>query len=232
MDLICPRCGSPLHLVDGSPAPFCSHCGLPRLRVSDDALSQASPALQQEDSAGTLEWPRALRSLAVVAAIGVAVPCVLPGALASGSVSGVSLLLTPVLALAAVFSYGRGRPQQSTSTTAGARIGAVLGLMMGAAIAFVTGVAGFVLRYGYRSHAMDDTIGQAISQVPAQLAAQMGSAGPPPPELLAFIASPEFRAGSFIAGHVLSLLLLVGVASVCGWMSAAIFRTRREPEAE
>ena len=151
--------------------------------------------------------------------------------LASGAVAGVALLMVPVLTLASVFAYERGSARQPASTSAGTHIGALLGLLMGAWIAFVTGVAGFVLRYGYHSRAMDDTIGQALNQMPAQLTAQMASVGPPPPELLAFIASPEFRAGSFIFGHVFWLLLLVAAGSVCGWMSAAILRTRRPPDA-
>ncbi len=182
-------------------------------------------------TAGSVVWSRALRILVPAAAIGVAVPSLLPGALASGAIAGVSLLLTPVLTLASIFAYGRGRFSHPPSTSAGAHIGAVLGLLIGSLIAFVTGVAGFVLRYGYHSRAMDDTIGQAISQMPTQLASQMASVGPPPPELLAFIASPEFRAGSFIFGHVFWLLVLVAVGSVCGWMSAAILRTRSAPDA-
>ena len=175
-------------------------------------------------------WRRALPTVSAAAALGVAIPSLLPGALASGGIAGVSLLMVPVLALGSVFGYSR--PRRALSTSAGAHMGAVLGLLMGMLIAFATGVAGFVLRYGYHSHAMDDTIGMAIRQLPAQLTATMASTGPPPPELLAFIASPEFRAGSFIFGHLVSLLLLVAASSVCGWVSAAILRTRRQPDNE
>ncbi len=232
MESICPRCGAPLQFVDHAPPPFCGNCGLPQLRVSEDALTAAEAAPQQARAVGAVDWPRALRILAVTAAIGVAVPSVLPGALASGAVAGVALLMIPVLALASIFAYGRGRAHQPASTSAGAHIGAVLGMLIGAFIAFITGIAGFVLRYGYHSRAMDDNIGVAINQMPAQITAQMASVGPPPPELLAFIASPEFRAGSFIFGHAFWLLLLVGAGSLCGWMSAAILRARPVPDAE
>ena len=227
MDQNCPRCGAPLHFVDHAAPLFCGQCGLPQLRVSEDALATAEPTQQQAPEGAALNWPRAFRILVTAAAVGVAIPCILPGALASGAVTGISLLMTPVLALICIFSYGRSR--HAVSTAAGAHMGAVLGLLMGSLVAFVTGVAGFAMRYGYRSRALDDTINQAISQLPAQLTAQMASTGPPPPELLAFIASPEFRAGSFIAGHVFSLLLLVAAGSLCGWMSAAILRTRQAP---
>ncbi len=230
MDSICPRCGAALPYADHASPVFCGQCGLPQLRVSEDALTAASP-VQPAEAVGTLSWSRAFRILALTATLGVAIPSILPGALSSGAAAGVALLLTPVLTLVSVFTYGRGRLGRTTSTSAGAHIGAVLGLLMGAFIAFATGVAGFVLRYGYHSHAMDDTIGQAMNQMPVQLAAQMASVGPPPPELLAFIASPEFRAGSFLFGHVFWLVLLVAAGSVCGWMSAVILRTRRPPEA-
>ena len=231
MDSICPRCGATLQSVDHAPPLFCGQCGLPQLRVSEDALTAATPAPPPAQAVAGVDWRRAFRILALTATAGVAVPSVLPGALASGAIAGVSLLMTPVLTLASVFAYGRGRYGRVTTTAAGAHIGAVLGLLLGALIAFVTGVAGFVLRYGYHSHTMDDIIGQAMGQMPAQLASQMASVGPPPPELLAFIASPEFRAGSFIFGHVFWMLLLVAVGSVCGWMSAAILRTRRPTDA-
>lgn len=232
MDPTCPRCGAPLHFVDGAAPPFCSQCGLPQLRVSEDALAAALPVPQQTQASGPVDWARAFRILAVAAACGVALPCLLPGALASGAIAGISLLMTPVLTLATVFAYGRGRLQSTTTKSAGAHIGAVLGLLMGACIAFVTGLAGFVLRYGYHSRAMDDSISQVMAQLPTQLATQMASTGaPPPPELLAFVASPEFRAGSFLFGHVFWMLLLVAAASVCGWMSAAMLRTRQPPDA-
>jgi hypothetical protein len=226
MEQICPRCGAPLQFVDHAPALFCGQCGLPQLRVSEDALIGSAPTLPLAQAAGAVDWPRALRILTVTAALGVVVPSLLPGALTSGAIAGVALLMVPVLTLVSVFTYGRGHSQRPASTSAGAHIGAVLGLLMGAAIAFVTGIAGFVLRYGYHSRAMDNNISLAMNQMPAQLTAQMASVGPPPPELLAFIASPEFRAGSFIFGHAFWLLLLVGAGSLCGWLSAAILRTR------
>ena len=231
MDPTCPRCGAPLHFVDGAPPPFCSQCGLPQLRVSEDALAVALPVQDQPQAPGLVEWPAAFRILVPAAVCGVAIPSLLPGALASGGVAGVSLLMLPVLTLATIFAYNRGRSPRTTTKSAGAHIGAVLGLLIGASIAFVTGLAGFVLRYGYHSRAMDDSISQVMAQLPAQLATQMASTGPPPPELLAFIASPEFRAGSFLVGHVFWLLLLVAAASICGWTSAAILRTRQPPDA-
>lgn len=165
-----------------------------------------------------------MRVVAVAGLLGVLPACLLPGALVSGAVGGLLLLLTPMLTLGAVFAYCRVRPTALVSPTGGARLGALLGLWMGSLAAIVTGIAGFVLRYRYHSLAMDERIEQAAAQVPAQLR----TAGPPPPELLAMLQTPEFRAGSFILGHVLSLLLLVAAGWVCGWMAATVLRARRQ----
>lgn len=175
--------------------------------------------------ADALEWPRALRVAGLVALLGVVPASLLPGALTGGEVGGLALLLTPVLTIGAVFAYRRGRPGLAVTPAGGVRMGATLGLLMGCLAALITGTAGFVLRYGYHSHVMDDKIEQAAAQVPAQL----HTAGPPPPELLSFLKSPEFRAGSFIFGHLLSLLLLVAAGAFCGWMAATVLRARRPP---
>ena len=168
--------------------------------------------------------PRALRVVTATGASAVTVASLLPGALVSGAVGGLLLVFTPLIASAAVYVYSRSRPPALASPTTGARLGALLGLWMGSLFAIVTGIAGFVLRYGYHSHIVGEKIEQAAAQVPAQLQA----AGPPPPELLQMLKTPEFLASSFIFGHVLSLLLLVLAGAVCGWMAATVLRARRQ----
>lgn len=168
--------------------------------------------------------PRALRVAGVAGLLGVIPASLLPGALVAGALGGLLLLLTPMLVLGTVFVYSRSRPPVLVSPTGGARLGALLGLWMGSLQAVITGVAGFVLRYGYHSRALDERIQQAAAQLPAQ----MRLAGPPPPELLQLLQTPEFRAGSFIFGHVLSLLLLILAGWVCGWMAATVLRARRQ----
>lgn len=223
----CPRCGASLLPIDNAAPAFCSHCGLPQIRISEDALQSAAAQGNTEArlaATDSLEMRRALRVVGIAGLVGVVPACLLPGALVSGEVGGLALLLTPALTVGAVLFYGRSRPPVVVSAAAGRRIGALLGLWMGSLIAAATGIAGYVLRYGYHSHAMDDKIAQAAAQVPAQLRA----AGPTPPELLAFLQTPEFRAGTFIFGHVFSLLLLVVVGSLCGWMASTVLRARRQ----
>lgn len=223
----CPRCGGFLQSIEGEPPVFCPHCGLPQLRISADTVETGSSATpgtgDGPPSATGLDWARALRLLLVAALAGVILPSLLPDALTGGLVGGMALLMTPVLTLVVIFIYGRRGPLPSG---AGARMGAVLGLLMGSLIALLTGIAGFVLRYHFHSHAMDDKIQQALAQMPAQISA----AGPPPPGLLAFLQTPEFRAGTFILGHAVSMLFLVGVGALCGSVAAAILRQRPRPE--
>ncbi len=227
----CPRCHGALPTIDTTPV-FCPHCGLPQLRVSGDVVANAAVAESNNPATaglsageGALHMPRALRVVAVAGLLGVVPASLLPGALVAGETGGIALLLMPALALGAVFVYSRSRPPTIVSAAGGTRIGTLLGLWMGSLVAAVTGIAGFVLRYRYHSHAMDDKIEQAAAQMPTQLK-MAGS--PPPPELLAFLQTPEFRAGTFIFGHVFTLLLLVAAGSVCGWMAATVLRARRQ----
>ncbi len=230
MEPICPRCGFTLQPLDDAPPPFCAHCGLPQLRVSPDAQAYPTPETSQRaggsDSpvASSVDWPAALRLIGIAALIGIVPPALLPGALSSGALGGPTLLLTPMLTLGVVSLYHRSRPRRTIHAAIGTRMGALLGLVMGAGVALLTGIAGFVMRYSYHSHEVDDKIQQAMAALPAQLAA----AGPVPPEVMGFLQSPEFRAGSFLFSHLFYALLLVAVGSICGWVSGSMLKSRRE----
>jgi hypothetical protein len=228
---VCPRCGFELQPIDGSPPPFCAHCGLPQLRVSPDAQAYASPqdaAAQtphaEIDPGSRTDWPKALKLISVAALIGVIPPAALPGALSSGALGGPTLLLTPVLSLGVVSLYHRSRPRRHVHASIGARMGATLGLVMGGGVALLTGIAGFVMRYNYHSHTVDDAIQQGTNQLLARLA----DTGPVPPEILGFVQSPQFRAGSFLLSHVFFALLLVFIGAVCGWIAGSMLNARRE----
>ncbi len=232
----CPRCGFVLRPIDDDPPPFCAQCGLPQLRVSDEAVSQpqipgnaAAHAAEMANGQGDpqIDWPMALKLVGVGALVGVVPPMCLPGQLTDGTVTGVALLLTPGLTVVMVSWYYRSRPRRPISSTVGVRIGAALGLAMGCLIALATGISGFVLRYSYHSHAIDDKIQQETTQ----MAAQWAAAGTATPELAGFLQSPEFRAGAFILSHVIALLMLMAVAAVCGWLAGALLRARRQRHA-
>lgn len=230
MHPICPRCGFHLQPIDDAPPPFCGQCGLAQLRVSPDAHAYPVPAgTATAPVAGTapassdIDWPKALRYVAVAALLGVGPPAAIPGALTSGGLGGPTLLLTPALTLVLISVYHQTRPRRTINAAIGARIGALLGLVMGALVAFVAGTAGFILRYHYGSHQVDDKIQEAMAQLPTQL-----TTGPMPPELAGFLQSSEFRAGSFLMSHVFFALLLILVGCICGWIAGSMLRARRD----
>jgi hypothetical protein len=229
MDQNCPRCGFTLQLIDDAPPPFCAQCGLPQLRVSPDAQAYLTPDAAHVPDAETqtksgVDWPAALRLVGIAALVGVVPPAVLPGALSSGSLGGPTLLLTPMLTLGVLSLYHRSRPRRTIDGAIGARMGALLGLVMGCAVALLTGIAGFVMRYGYHSHDVGDKIQAEMTQVIARFTA----AGPVPPEVVGFLQSPEVGAGTFIFSHVFYILVLVVVGSVCGWITGSMLKARRE----
>lgn len=191
-------------------------------------MAVASPSQDAEPEKRTdhprLDWGTGLRMVAVVAALGAIAPSLLPGAVSTGSAGGLSLLAMPLLTVAAVTLYHRSRPRREISPMIGGRLGATLGLMVGVWIAFLTGAVGFVLRYRYHSTALDTALRQGFDS----MMVRMQEAGPQPPELIGFIRSPEFLAGSFLMGHVFSILLLVITGTVCGWLAGALLRSRRQ----
>lgn len=213
--------------VDGAAPSFCWNCGLPQLTVSPGAIADpetTQEAAPQRSAAEDIDWRAALRVVGLASLVGAAPVILTPGSLVSGNSSGLVLLLTPVLSMVCVSVYYRSRPRRKISGSIGARIAAVLGLLMGCWVAFGTGVAGFVLRYGYRSTAMDEKITQVTQQLPLQMA---GTSGPVAPEILHMLTMPEFRAGYFLAGHSLTILILVAVASLCGRIAGALLHARR-----
>jgi hypothetical protein len=236
MDSSCPRCGATLLPVDDSPAHFCGRCGLPQLRVSEDAqVSAATLPLQMRggevDGNGNsvspelIDWWLALRVIALAAVLGTVPPSLLHGALTGGLVGGMALIMMPLLTLGVLSVYQRQRPRRRMSQGVGARLGGALGAVAGSLIALVTGITGFVLRYGYHSQAVDDKLNEATNAMLAQLAT---SPTPMPQELISFVRSPEFLAGSYLMGHVITLMLLVLAGTICGWLGGAMLKARRQ----
>ena len=231
MNQSCPRCGATLPAVDDGPAAFCVHCGLPQLTVSEHALKprdEAAPRTAHAPGASvdatSLDWPVALRILAVATVAGVLPAAAIPSSVADGTMGGLSLLLVPVLSLAVVAFYQRRRPLREMSPAVGARLGATMGLTIGAFVASISGIAGFVLRYRFHSHVMDDKIRAASDAMLKQITETQA----PPPEMLGFLQSPEFHAGSFLMGYGMTVLLLVFAGTVCGWIAGALLRARRQ----
>jgi len=232
----CPRCEAVLPLVDGSTSEFCAACGLPQLRVSREFLEQPAMADAQATQArdantpaasatGALDWPFAFRVLLIAALIGL-VPCVLlPGAVASGGAGVFALLLLPLLCLGSGSAYLRRRPTHFFSARLGARMGATLALLMAVALTAGAGAAGFVLRYGYHSRLVEQSLNAAILQSQAQMRAS--STGPLPENLFAILQTPDGHAGSFLMIQFTIGLLLLLFGTVSGAVSGALLGARQ-----
>lgn len=230
MTEVCPRCGSVLSLLEGSPAPFCAACGLPQLRVSADAAATFAETVQpgavgvQQGgavSAGLVDWHRALPLAFAAAALSATVAFLVPGSVALGSAMGLCPALAPLAGLLAVHLYGRGHG--SFGARAGARIGAVTGLLLAFLAAASTAIAGFVLRYSRHSRELETT----LVQNSALATAQFRSSGVASPRVLGLLASPEFRAATWISGHLFLAAVVLALAAAFGAFAGLLRQLRR-----
>ena len=227
----CHRCGGELPAGDGL-SPFCPHCGSPQLFLQE--YEQQTSASEGETTGALppprprqVEWKTAIRCALAVAAVAAVLSLV---AARVGVVSPLSWLWTLSGSIIALGFYQRRRPQAWMDAGVGARIGLVTGLALVVGLACSAAVAGLVARYGLRNMAGFD--GQLTAQL-AQLHEQIqksGAGSPELPEMLRFIATPEFRAGFMLTGISMAggfLLLLSTLGGAVGGM----LRTRTKVSA-
>ena len=173
---------------------------------------------------GDVHWRTAL-PLAAMAAAAALVPALLfPGALSLGGGGGLCLVLAPMAAMFAVSFYARRHP--AVGARAGGRIGAVTGLLLALLVTVATGIAGFLLRYGRHSRALETTMAQSIDAAAAQF--RTGTASALPAETLALLHAPEVRAGGYIAGQILIGVLILFMGALFGAFGGALRRARRQ----
>jgi hypothetical protein len=120
--------------------------------------------------------------------------------------------------------YQRRKPGAWMDAGVGARIGVVVGLALMACFGVATAGAGLVERYGL--HGMAGFDAQLSEQVHAMVE-KVSATNPQPPDVIAYLNSPEFRAGMMLAGFaMLSGFLLV--LSTIGGAVGGLLRTRRK----
>lgn len=220
MPELCPRCEAILPLLDGTPAAFCAACGLPQLRVPEESLEQvvsapdATPGIPVQT--GTVEWTLAFRVLFVAALLGLIPSLLKPEIVVVGGGGFLTSLLLPLLILGSGAAYLRRRPYPPFTVGMGARLGVVLALLLSVALAMVSGVAGFILRYGMHSRVVQGSLDVAFQE----FGARMSASGTPVPAAL--LQWPEVRAGAFLLTHVLTGVLLVVVGVVAGAVAGAL----------
>jgi len=223
MDHPCHKCG---HIVEDG-KPFCLQCGAPQIRVAmPEASSQpvsagdgAMPVLDPEVGAvfpgiqsGALPVPVAhtLRSCVLAAAVAV----------------GLTLLgLNPFVAalgtgfLAVVFSR-RHSPGTAIRATAGARLGALSGLIFFGISTILQILALAVLHKGAEIRSeMIDAFQKAVARYP----------GPELQPVLDFVKSPNGFAFMMVASLIVGCVAFVVLGGVGGALGATLLRRSDRP---
>ena len=230
MQKFCHTCGGDLPAGSGE-SPFCPHCGAPQLTLSLDYQSPETggePVLETLSAASAatpaprlrqIDWQMAIRCALAVAGVA-AVLCV--AAMRVTLLSPVSSLWILCGSLITLGLYQRQRPKAWMDVGVGARIGLVVGLCLALGLAIAFAAAGLVARFGLHSMAGFD----------AEMAARTdeavhNSTSPVPPDMLRFLATPEFRGGIMLGGLALFSAFLL-VMSMLGGAFAGLLRMRRK----
>ena len=220
MENTCQRCGADLPSSDAS---FCANCGLPQLRISQDAIAveETSPGAAHRHGA---KVPGALRAdwrFALRCAIGVAFPAGVLLIFSSKS-EAISLFLVLWILTSSVLSivlYHRGRPSLPLSFRLGARIGTVTGTVIAAMLFLILSSSAFIMRFHDNSTKMDAEYQERIAQVATQQKL--------PAEVEAKLRTPEWKAGITVGGYVFYSLILIGMSAITGAAGGAMLRTGR-----
>lgn len=225
MNEFCHRCGGDLPAGNGL-SPFCPHCGSPQIYLQDyeeqtgagdgDTTGAVPPPRPRQ-----VEWKTAIRCALLVAGIAAVLSLVSSRV---EMVSPVTWLWTVSGSMITLALYQRRRPGAWMDAGVGARIGVVVGLSLMACFGVATAVGGLVARYALHDMAGFDA--QLTEQVHVMVQ-KMQATNPQPPDALAFLYSPEFRAGLMLAGFAMLSGFLV-VLSTVGGAVGGLLRTRRK----
>lgn len=222
MQEYCHRCGGELPALKGE-SPFCPHCGAPQLYFTNqedgegvaDTTGAVPPPRPQE-----VEWKTAIRCALLVGGVAAVLSVVstrLP------MVSPLSSLWTISASVIALGIYQKRKPLARMDVKVGARIGLVVGLVLVSCIGLSMGVTGLVARFVLHGMATFDT--QLAEQLHAQIE-HAAAANPEPKEVLAYLYSPEFKAGAMLLGFAMLGGFLL-VLSTIGGAVGGMLRTKR-----
>jgi hypothetical protein len=219
MDHQCYKCGQ--NIEDGKP--FCPQCGAPQIRVAM-AEAPAEPAQAGNIAAPALGHELSLEASGVPATSLARWYQAQPAALAAGVALLLMLLrLNPFVAalgtgfLAVVFA--RGRSAGGIRTMAGARLGALSGLLFFGMLTFLETLAVAVLHKGAEVRGqLIDKIQQAAARYP----------GPEVQPFLDFAKSPSGLAFLLGASLIFGFVAFIALGAIGGALGAS-FLGRRDP---
>lgn len=207
--------------------PFCPHCGAPQIRVliaeTVPAAAAMSEAAAIPTAAASLPASQTVPVLAVPMQWSQALkPCTLSAGLATllmfvGLHPFVGMLSAGFLA---VVFYRQGRPEASIRPAAGARLGALSGLICFAMASVVEALLAIVLHKGAE---LRQGLLTAINQAAARTS---------DPQVLAMFErfkSPEGLEFLMVFGILFGLVAAVVLAALSGALGGAVLGGRRKP---
>lgn len=209
-------------------ANYCLQCGAPQVRFvaqpDDDAISASNSAATRRpdtEALGTIHWKLAMR----IAALAALVAGFLSILLARGSV-----LWVAVAAIFVIGAYRRREPHAILPPRAGARIGALMGLMAAAVALAGNAVFLVIQRFGMHQGNLIDTQLTTIVKQAAERATTMDSQAPIS-AFTNFWLSAEGRIGLILLTMGFLSLLILLFAMAGGAIGAQIYRSPRERKA-
>ena len=235
MPVNCHRCGEALPEGGGESA-FCPHCGSPQLYLSLeyqsvetggepplDAAGQPVTGTQPPPKPHQVEWKTAIRCALLVAAIGSLLTL---GSVRVDALAVVSLLWIMSASLITLGLYQSRRPGAWMDVRVGAHIGLMVGLCMAVALGISMAGWGLVERFALHQMGSFDaqmaaTVVQMEKTIQQQAAEQSKTV---PPELMRFIASPEYRAGIVLSMFGLCSVFLLGMSTLFGAFAGMLRR--------
>jgi len=233
MAVLCHKCGEEL-AAGGGESPFCPRCGSPQLYLSleNQSVETGGEPVLGADGApttGTLppprvqlvEWKTAIRCAAAVAGIGAALAL---GSMWIEALSPVTFLWAMSASLITLWLYQRRKPLAWMDARVGAHIGVVVGLCLALGLGFALAGWGMVERYGL--HGMGNFDQQIAEQVQVAIQRTAQSSTPVPAEMMAFVQSPEFKAGMMLTGFAMVSAGLLLLSTLAGAF-AGLMRMRK-----
>lgn len=228
MEDTCQRCHAEIAPPD---AAFCSHCGLPQLRISEDAIAVADSADNAtagaaSTSAGDIraDWRFAIRC-----AFFVAIPPAVFFLLGLRFEAAALMLFLWILcaSLLTVLLYHRGRPALPMTFRIGARIGSTTGALIALFLFIAFSAATFNMRMRNDARVNDTEYRDRIRDFVAQNRENLIQLHADPKGVQDLWSSAEYRAGATVFSCGIYGLILVGMSAITGALGAAILRTNR-----
>ena len=219
---LCPRCRSVIHLEDETSLVFCSNCGAPQVRISQELFESQTPTPAEVDAIAKPDAPRPLLETSLNRWSG-AVKCAgLAGAVAA-ALTLVSFALPPIALIslcwiiaAPIVVLGVYASRfKNTRITAGfaARLGVLCGLAILLAMLSLDTIHLCLDRFVFHAAtAIDTQLATAFAEQERVLQTQLGPDAAP---IMRTLSIPEFRAGILLCSFAMlsSLYLMYSAAA-------------------